>query len=353
MSCNITAGIATGCNDQVGGIVGIHYTQWYPDLVFEKDANGVVVRVYRSSNPNANVLWYFIQADNGMGNVTETYNVGGTGSILGFHQSANFFLPTTATPNVNSPNQHLQEFIAMLAAQNNLVIGIETGDNTPLQGYSKKCYVFGTERPAYTVGGSKETGITYTDNNGYSVELGADSKEPMNEIAYMAMHSNNLTEQLYVPNGDTIWTSNNVWQLDKVAEFEGANISYFDPGVGFPALRRKLIVQPGERVTYEILVTADWSADAFSGTTFLPQLAFDGTPDFPFSEFYVLDTAAYPLPTAPGVATLKGKGTFVNTTSSPRQSEPLRLMGTTPVGLNMNTPPFVPQLQFLTITRTQ
>ena len=78
MSCNITAGIATGCNDQVGGIVGIHYTQWYPDLVFEKDANGVVVRVYRSSNPNANVLWYFIQADNGMGNVTETYNAGGT-----------------------------------------------------------------------------------------------------------------------------------------------------------------------------------------------------------------------------------------------------------------------------------
>ena len=169
----------------------------------------------------------------------------------------------------------------------------------------------------------------------------------------MAMHSNNLTEQLYVPNGDTIWTSNNVWQLDKVAEFEGANISYFDPGAGFPALRRKLIVQPGERVTYEILVTADWSADAFSGTTFLPQLAFDGTPDFPFSEFYVLDTAAYPLPTAPGVATLKGKGTFVNTTSSPSLSEPLRLMGTTPTGINMNTPPFVPQLQFLTITRTQ
>ena len=25
MSCNITAGIAKGCNDQVGGIVGIHY----------------------------------------------------------------------------------------------------------------------------------------------------------------------------------------------------------------------------------------------------------------------------------------------------------------------------------------
>jgi len=347
MSCNITAGISTGCNDQVGGIVGIHYFQWYPDLVVEKDANGVIIRIYRASLPDANILWYFIQADNSMGSVTETYNVGGTGSILGFHQSASFFIPETATPSANDPTQNLNEFVEMLAAQNNLVIGIETQDNGPMESYSRKCFVFGLERPAYCASGSKESGISYTDNNGYNLELAADSKAPMQEIAYMAMHSNNLIERLYVPNGDTVWTTNTIWNLDDVAKYEGANITLYDPP-GLPLLRRSLIAQPGETVSYEILVTVDWSADAFSGTTFLPELSQN-----PSSlGVYTLDTTAYPLPTAPGVATLKGKSTFTNNTNAPIQSEPVVLRGATPSGINMNTPPFVPYLQFLTITRS-
>ena len=350
MSCNITAGISTGCNDQVGGIVGIHYFQWYPDLVVEKDANGVIIRIYRASLPDANIQWYFIQADNSMGSVTETYNVGGTGSILGFHQAASFFIPETATPSDNDPTQNLNEFVEMLASQNNLVIGIETQDNGPAQSYSQKCFVFGLERPAYCASGSKESGISYTDNNGYNLELAADSKAPMQEIAYMAMHSNNLIERLYVPNNDTIFTTNTIWNLDKVAEYEGANVSMFNPGSGLPLLRRNLIIQPGETVSYEILITVDWSADAFNGTTFLPQLAYyNGVGQYPF---YTLDTAAWPIPTAPGVATLKGKGTFTNTTGAVIQSEPVVLRGTTPTGINMNTPPFVPYLQFLTITRS-
>ena len=344
MSCNITSGISTGCNDQVGGIVGIHYFTWTSDLVVEKDANGVITRVYRGGNPTSNILWNFIDCRNSTGNVTETYNVNSNGSILGFHQSAQFFMPETATPMGAS----LYNFIQDIAAQNNLVIGIETQENGPSQSYSQKCFVFGLDRPAYCVGGSKETGITYNDNNGYTMELGADSKTPMQEIAFMAMHSNNLTEQLYAPNNNTILTTNTIWNLDDVAEYEGANISLYDPP-GLPLLRRNLIAQPGETVSYEIMVTVDWSVDAFSGTTFLPQLAFDIGAG---STFYTLDTAAFPLPTAPGVATLKGKGTFTNNTSAPIQSEPVILRGTTPSGINMNTPPYIPQLQFLTITRS-
>lgn len=343
MSCNITAGISTGCNDQVGGIVGIHYFTWSSDLVVEKDANGVIIRVYRGSNPNANILWNFIDCNNSTGNVTETYNVNSNGSILGFHQSAQFFMPTTAT----ATGASLYNFIQDIAAQNNLVIGIEIGSNEPMESYSKKCFVFGLERPAYCASGSKESGITYTDNNGYTMELAADSKEPMQEIAYMAMHSSNLIEQLYAPNDNTLWTTNTIWNLVNVAGYEGANVSLYDPP-GLPLLRRNLIVQPGETVSYEILVTVDWSADAFSGTTFLPEL----TQNPSGLGAYTLDTTAYPLPTAPGVATLKGKSTYTNNTNAPVQSEPVVLRGTTPVGPNMNTPPFIPQLQFLTITRT-
>lgn len=346
MSCNITAGISTGCNDQVGGIVGIHYLRWYDDLVVEKDANGVIIRVYRESVPQFNLQWLFIDCSNMAGSVTETYNVGGTGTILGFHQSATFFAPETVMD--DHPTRTMHSFIQDLAANNNLVIGIETGDNGPMESYSKKCFVFGLERPAYCASGSKESGITYTDNNGYNMELAADSKAPMQEIAYMAMHSRNLTEELYAPNNNTVWTTNTIWNLDDVAEFEGANISLYDPP-GLPLLRRNLIVQPGETVSYEIMVTVDWSADAFSGTTFLPQLAFyNGVGS---DIFYTLDTVAYPLPTAPGVATLKGKGTFTNNTSAPIQSEPVVLRGTTPT-TNMNTPPYIPQLKFLTITRS-
>ena len=345
MSCNITAGISTGCNDQVGGIVGIHYFTWSSDLVVEKDANGVIIRVYRASNPNANVRMDFIDCSNMAGSVTETYNVGGTGTILGFHQSATFFAPETAMD--DNPARTMHSFIQDLAAQNNLVIGIETGDNGPMESYSKKCFIFGLERPAYCASGTRESGITYTDNNGYNMELAADSKEPMQEIAYMAMHAENLTDTLYAPNGNTLWTTNTIWNLVNVAGFEGANITLYDPP-GLPLQRRSLIAQPGETVSYEILVTVDWSADAFSGTTFLPELAQNPSA----LGVYTLDTTAFPLPTGPGVATLKGKSTFTNNTNAPIQSEPVVLRGATPSGVNMNTPPFIPQLQFLTITRT-
>ena len=351
MSCNITAGIAKGCNDQVGGITGIHYTQWYPDLVLEKDDNGVVIRVYRSSNPNANLLWYFIEADNGMGNVTETYNVGGTGSILGFHQSANFFLPTTASASYRDPNQHLQEFIAMLAAQNNMVIGIETGDNTPLQGYSKKCYVFGTERPAYTVGGNKQTGITYTDNNGYSVELGADSKEPMNEIAYMAMHSRNLTCVKYNNAEDptnATYSSGNYFQLEPLVQYEGGNIRKLIPGLATSPYP-EIYVMPGELLTIRARIEADWNAAAFdplAGTVFIAGFEMsNGTPYF----FDITD--GDPLPSSPGVATIQVVAEYENTSSNVEGIIPILI--SQPLNTDISGGSIIPSCQFLTITRTQ
>ena len=348
MSCNITAGIAKGCNDQVGGFVGLHYILAYPGLKIEKDANDVIIRVYQE-NPLLNFLWYFVDTSNSQASLTETYNINQNGSILGFHQSAQFFIPTTATPSQNDPTNTLHEFVDAIAENNNMVIGIETQDNGPMQGYSKKCFVFGLERPAYTVGGSKETGIQYGDNNGYTLELGADSKEPMQEIAYMAMHSNNLTEKLYA-NSQT-YTSNHIWQLDKVAEFEGANVSLYVPPSG-PPLRRHIIIQPGELLTLDVLITVAWSAACFNGSQFLPEYACtDGQGGF-ISLPYI-DTVNYPLPTAPGVATVRVKGGFTNTTTGPLQVEPLRLDNSTGLGgNNLNTPPFEPTAKFLTITRT-
>jgi len=337
MSCEITSGITTGCNDQVGGIVGIHYFQWYPDLVVEKDANGVITRIYRASNPTANINWKFIQADNGMGSVTETYNVGGTGSILGFHQSASFFIPETATPSANDPTQKLNEFVQMLAAQNNLVIGIETGDNAPMQSYSKKCFVFGLERPAYCASGSKETGVVYGDNNGYNLELAADSKAPMQEIAYMAMHNTSL--DCPVQGGAPDFTTGNYFNLQQLVQFEGGNIRDL---TGAGQVYPELYVMPGELLTVEAVISMDWGPAAFSGNTFLPEWEISYTGQ---SLNYVGT-----LPTAPGIAQVVVKGTYENTTSSVQGLIPIKLVA--PQGVNISGSGMVPIARFLTITRS-
>jgi len=344
MSCNITAGIAKGCNDQVGGIVGVHYVRWYDDLVFEKDANGVVVRVYRESAPQFNLRWLWVEADNGMGNLTETYNVGGTGNILGFNQSLKFFIPTTATSSSN-PTQSLENWVKVQAAQNNLLIGVEIDHNQPLRDYSSKAFLMGQQRPAFTNSGNKQTGIVYGDNNGYNIEWMADSKEPMNELAYMAMHSSNLVCDKYinpVTPTDYSFDQGNYFDLETLRYFEGGNIRELFPGSGFFP---EIYVMPGELLTIEALIGMDWGPNAFSGTTFLPEWEF-----LPSGDPLQYVTTQYPLPTAPGAALVQVKGTYENTNSDTRGIIPIKLK--TPTGVDISGGGIIPTARFLTITRT-
>jgi len=345
MSCNITGGIAKGCNDQVGGISGIHYTRWYDELVFEKDANGVVVRVYPESNPNTNVFWYWVEADTGMGNLTETYNVGGTGNILGFNQSLNFFIPTTATPSANNPTQSLQNWVGVQAAQNRMLIGVELEHHQPTRGYAGKSFVMGQQRPAFCNSGSKETGTVYGDNNGYNIEFMADSKEPMNELAYMAMHSYNLVCDKYIDPAtptDYSFDQGNIFSLETLRFFEGANIRELFPDSGFFP---EIWVMPGELLTIEAQITMDWSANAFSGTTFLPEWEMIGDGSIP------LTYTNLTLPTAPGVATVQVKGTYENTSGNIRGIIPIRLAAPGP-NVDLSGGSIIPSAKFLTITRT-
>lgn len=340
MNCNITSGISTGCNDQVGGISGVHYIRWYDDLVFEKDANGVIVRVYRATDPTNNLLWYWVEADNSMGNLTETYNVGGTGNILGFNQSLNFFIPTTATPSSNNPTQSLQNWVAVQAAQNNMTIGIELEHHQPTRDYAGRSFIMGQQRPAFCNSGSKETGTVYGDNNGYNIEFMANSKEPMNELAYMAMHSRSL--DCPVQGGAPSFTSGNYFSLEELVKFEGGNIRDL---TGTGQIYPEIYVMPGELLTIEALITMDWGANAFSGTTFLPEWeSYDA--NYPLT--YV--TTTYPLPTAPGVATVQVKGTYENTSGNIQGLIPIRLVA--PTGVDISGGGQVPSARFLTITRT-
>ena len=352
MSCNITAGISNQCAGQVGGIVGIHYHAGAFDgdwdrVQVERDANGVIIRLYEDAGGRP-VEWGFIDCSNSMGSCTETYNVGGTGSILGFHQSATCFIPTTANLLLNPANQTINHRMGSMARHNNMIIGIETGDNAPMLNYSKKCFVFGIERPAYCASGSKETGISYTDNNGYTMEFAADSKTPMEEIAYMAMHSFNLKSNVIGTGGVNFWNSSTAFNLEPLIVFEGANISQISPGVGAPIY---INVMPGELLSVEVQITMDWLPDAFSGTTFLPEWQIgDGFPTAPMS---YTNTTTYPIPTAPGPATIQVKGNLTNTTSIVQPIIPVRMpIPAAPGVTNVNNLAVTPVCRFLTITRT-
>lgn len=258
MSCNITAGIAKGCNDQVGGIAGVHYVERIPGVTPLLDANGVVIDYQNDS------YWYWVDAENQQGNVTETYEFGSGASVLGFNQKATFFIPDTAEPSTTVSSHTVNNFAGMIAQQNNMAIMIETGHNTAMRGPWPKCYLFGHERGAYCSGGNKQSGVNYTDNNGYTIDISANSKEPMLEMSYLSVHlpafvdtnQNALLGGRYNGVFPTSWT---VWDYTPLKRYIGGNVRYVIPPLPGP----EIYVQAGDMISFKAQVTAEWNANAF------------------------------------------------------------------------------------------
>ena len=372
---NLTNGIARGCNDQVGGITGVHATLAYHDginppdngiVVGNVDQNMVITRISSydpSQQSYVNSTWNWVEADNGRGNLTETYNIGGTGNILGFHQSLKFFIPTTAEPSVTTlPYSHtLQNWVKLQAGQNNLVIGVELDHHNPGISYEPKCFVFGLKRvgpgievilpdfppftghPAYFASGDKQTGIAYGDDNGYTIEIAANSKQPMFEASYMSLHTNQSTRYYLGTNQGTDLT-NSIWNLSGLEYFLGANIRQLGTTGMFP----EIYVMPGERLTVGGYVTADWVADVTTNNGFQVEayIGATGEPTDP-----VLTTVGF-TGSGAGVAEAYFTGSWENTTNNIIGVHPLRLRATNGFTGNLNNPPFSPYVRFDQITRT-
>lgn len=298
---NLTNGIARGCNDQVGGIAGVHYVERDPNAAPPLlDSNGVVIdyqNIY---------YWYWVDAENQQGNVTETYEFGSGASVLGFNQKATFFIPDTAEPSTTGGTSHtVNNFAGMIAQQNNMAVMVETGHDTPMRGPWPKCYLFGHERGAYCSGGNKQSGINYTDNNGYTIEISANSKEPMLEMSYLSVHLPKTIDT----NGYALlasrWSSDPAvglqsyipWDYTPLKRYIGANVKYLIPPVPGP----DIWVEEGDNCSFKTRVTADWNANAF-----------DANGDFrvkAFTRFTAGGTVTNQVtitqaPTAPGVHTI-------------------------------------------------
>lgn len=140
MSCEITSGIAKGCNDNIGGIK----TMWL--------ANGSAPLVeYQYDLPKQTAV------------LVETYNLNQQGGIVGFTQ--------TLTIALNKLDASKQQEIKKIAEANDMRVKcLDNNNNT---------YEFGFEHGAYLASGSLMTGAGYGDRNGYELVLQADSREPM------------------------------------------------------------------------------------------------------------------------------------------------------------------------------
>ena len=150
MSCsNITQGISKGCNNNLGGIKKIYIAD-RPITGYVILANGQI----RYFTP-FNIVWLEIEADQGTGNFTETYEINQAGSIIAFKQSVTF--------QINDLSAYNQQTIKELAESTNLGVVVEMNNG--------KFFTVGIDRGAYLETGSTGSGTAYGDLSGSTITI--------------------------------------------------------------------------------------------------------------------------------------------------------------------------------------
>ena len=149
MSCsNITQGISKGCNNNLGGIKSIKIAD-RPITGYAMAGN----QIYYFTP--FNITWLEVEADQGTGNFTETFEINQSGSIVAFKQSVTF--------QINDLSAYNQQRIAELAESTNLGVVVEMNNG--------KYFTVGIERGAYLETGSTSSGTAYGDLSGSTITI--------------------------------------------------------------------------------------------------------------------------------------------------------------------------------------
>lgn len=149
MSCsNITQGIQKGCNNNLGGIRNIY--------IADRPITGYVIQndLIKSFSPST-IEWLTVEADQGTGNFTETYEINQMGGIIAFKQSVTF--------QINDLSAYNQQRIAELAESTNLGCVVEMNNGT--------YFTVGLDRGAYLETGSTSSGTAYGDLSGSTITI--------------------------------------------------------------------------------------------------------------------------------------------------------------------------------------
>tara|TARA_Y100000385_G_C12970937_1_gene583985 strand:- start:40 stop:987 length:948 start_codon:yes stop_codon:yes gene_type:complete len=227
MSCNITSGIANGCNTNIGGVKNVYLAN------------------------SATGTWYTYEMDKGTASLVETYNVNQAASILGFTQTLTIQLSKMAADK--------QQQIEKIAEANSMLVRVETNNG--------ELYEFGNERGAYLVSGTTTTGIAYGDANQSELVIQADSKQSMTPQGFYGTLTGSWTNYMggcsnYPP------SSTGGSRLPAVLTNVTGNIQLVESYPGSP-FNTKIVWESGlnsYRYKVEAMITTSYNSNAFDSS---------------------------------------------------------------------------------------
>ena len=221
MSCNITAGIARGCNTNIGGVKNVYLAN------------------------SATGTWYLYEMDKGTAGLVETYNVNQAASIVGYTQ--------TLTMQLNKMSADKQDQIAKIAEANSMLVRVETNEGT--------IFEFGNDRGAYLASGTSTSGTAYTDANQSELVIQADSKLPMTPQLFFGTLTGSWTNFMsgcsnYPPFGtggqrSPAALTNVTGNIQLVEAYPGAP---YNTGI---------VWESGYTYTLEAIITTEYNSNAF------------------------------------------------------------------------------------------
>jgi hypothetical protein len=162
MSCNITQGITTGCNNSIGGIQQVFIANGYTAYI---ESGGQITQFQGVAE------WFQFDVDNGGASFTETYEVNQNGNILGFRQSV--------TLQLNGLSAEIQTIVKEMAESTSMVVVVRDNNNS--------YWTLGIDRGAFLETGSSTTGTAYTDIKAATLTITGIEQESTKLVSSIAL----------------------------------------------------------------------------------------------------------------------------------------------------------------------
>lgn len=161
MACALTTGFTLPCRDAVGGVKNIYLIE-LENIGSYTESSGTVTAITKVSGK---VFRKYVM-ENDVANFNETFTTN--------RQNGTVYYAQVLQMVINKLRASVRNEIKLLA-QNRLVAVVETMDGSN--------WLLGKERGLMLSTGTAASGTAMADRSGYSIDLSADEKEPMYEVA--------------------------------------------------------------------------------------------------------------------------------------------------------------------------
>ena len=161
MACALTTGFTLPCRDAVGGVKNIYLIE-LENIDSYTESSGTVTAITKVSGK---VFRKYVM-ENDVANFNETFTTN--------RQNGTVYYAQVLQMVINKLRAAVRNEIKLLA-QNRLVAVVETMDGSN--------WLLGKERGLMLSTGTAASGTAMADRSGYSIDLSADEKEPMYEVA--------------------------------------------------------------------------------------------------------------------------------------------------------------------------